>query len=98
MITRENDFNPSGTYELDTEPLGRIRDDGTGQYALRHKGHTGVICYQRFTPEDADFWSKLLNAQAEKAWQEGHDHYGEYFSPNFDEFGVNPYTVKEAIQ
>lgn len=25
------------------------------------------------------------------AWDEGHAHYGRYFSPNFPEFGVNPY-------
>lgn len=96
MITRENDFNPSGTYELGspTKDYG----DGTVKVPLRHKGHTGTICAMRLPAEDVNFWNKLLNAQAEKAWQEGHDHYGKYFSPNFDEFGVNPYTVEEEDQ
>lgn len=42
-----------------------------GQYALRQSNLGEVICYQWFTQEEAEFWSKLLRAQAEKAWEEG---------------------------
>jgi len=28
-------------------------------------------------------------------WDEGHAHYGKYFSPNFPEFGANPYRATE---
>jgi hypothetical protein len=88
------------TYTLDPAPLaGSEEITGTLDYALRRKDRPDtVICYLRVPPEEAVFLTKLFNSQAEKAWQEGHDHYGKYFSPNFAEFGVNPYTVKEEDQ
>lgn len=80
------------TYILSTTPLSRIAEDGTGLYALSDSAYGPVICYMRFTPEDADYWSRLLNAQAEKAWREGFEQ-GKEECCGMGTSG-NPYTVQ----
>lgn len=36
-----------------------------------------------------------LEAEKPQVWQEGWEHYGEFFSPNFPEFGKNPYIEEK---
>lgn len=83
------------TYTLDTEPLGQLDKDGEGQYALRNRDYGEVICYQWFSPEDALFWSKLLNAQAEAAWEEGAEAYATRRARDESLPLTNPYTALE---
>lgn len=89
------------TYTLSTTPNpGTIDDEpGMAQYALSDSAHGKTICYMYLPMQDADFWSRLLNAQAEKAWAEGWEHYRINFSPvSCPDFGVNPYTTQEKEQ
>lgn len=57
---------------------------GSGYYALD------------IGPTEAKEIADIVMPLLEKAWQQGHDHYKENFSPNFPEYNVNPYTVKDS--
>ena len=37
-----------------------------------------------------------LEAEKPRVWREGWEHYGKYFSPNFPEFGKNPYEKEKS--
>lgn len=84
------------TYKLDTTPRpGTIDDEpGMAQYVLSNE--YGEVCYMWLPVDDVDFWARLLNAQAKKAWEKGfaegkrQDAEGDD-GPRF----TNPYTIQE---
>ena len=59
-------------------------NDGDPTIPEAHAAHQAAVLAPLFA-----------EAQAE-AWDEGHKHYGTFFSPSFPEFGVNPYRLKLA--
>lgn len=70
--------------------------DGTGihDYELRNSERPDtVICHMRLPLGSGGFWNGLLNAQAEKAWEEG----AEAMSgqDNGGPMAENPFTVEE---
>jgi hypothetical protein len=90
------------TYILSTTPRIETIDDEPhmAQYALSDSAYGKTIGYMLLPVKDVAFWSKLLRATAERAWQEGyasgHSRAMRLMSdePNVSA-GINPYTVQQ---
>jgi hypothetical protein len=84
------------TYILSTTPRIETIDDEPhmAQYALSDSAYGKTIGYMLLPVKDVAFWSKLLRAQAEKAWNEGAEAQARAYGMDKDT-GPNPYTVQQ---